>query len=149
MTTLQDDLLEIYNSLVLFNDDVLNTDRPIPITVWYEKDSRLLAFENRGKSVRLPLAHYYTLALEDLDGNPSYLLPSDYDKLMYNLRKLIISGELIKERTCLSPENYGFDIYAVNPKEAWKGPDLVGSVRFVSGTGRIFKWITKIKYKLS
>lgn len=148
MTTLQNDLLEIYNSLVLFSDDIIKNDRPGPISVWFEKDARLLTFEYKGKSARLPLPNYYSLALEELE-KPTYLLPNDYDLLMYNLQKLINSGKLIEDRTCLSPENYGFDVYAVNLREAWKGPDLIGSVRFVSGNSWLFKLITKIKYNLS
>lgn len=146
MTVLQNDLLEIYNSLVQFSDLIIKNDFPTPIKVYYEKDSRLLVFENKGVSVRLWNAVYYTLGLESLY-EPTYLLPEDYDSLMYNLQSLINSGELIKDRTCLSPENYGFSIYATNLKEQWKGPELKGNIKFVSGTSWLFKLIVKFKYK--
>ena len=67
---------------------------------------------------------------------------------MSNLLSLLNSGELIKDRTALSPENYGFDIYAVNMRELQKGPDVIGRVRFISGTSWLFKFIVKRKYKL-
>jgi hypothetical protein len=147
MTTLQNDLLEIYNSLVAFSDTTIKSSFAIPITVTYEKDSRLLVFEQKGISVRLGLPVYYCLALDELT-KPTYLLPEDYDYLMYNLMTLIQSGELIKERTALSPENYGFDVYAVNLRELWKGPEVIGKVRFVSGNSWFFKFLVKRKYKI-
>lgn len=147
MTTLQNDILEIYNSLVVFSDNTVKSSFPIPIKVWYESDSRLLVLEQRGNSVRIGLPVYYCLALEELK-KPTYLLPEDYDYLMSNLLSLLNSGELIKERTILSPENYGFDIYATNIRELWKGPDIIGRIRFVSGTSWLFKFIVKRKYKL-
>ena len=147
MTTLQNDLLEIYNSLVAFSDSTVKSRFAIPITVHYEKESHLLVFEQKGISVRLGLPVYYCLGLEDIE-KPTYLLPEDYDFLMYNLMTLIQSGELIKERTLVSPENYGFDIYSVNLREFWKGPDIIGKVRFVSGNSWLFKFLVRRKYKL-
>lgn len=147
MTTLQNDILEIYNSLVVFSDNTVKSSFPTPIKVWYEADSRLLVLEQKGNSVRIGLPVYYCLALEDLK-KPTYLLPEDYDYLMSNLLSLLNSGELIKDRTVLSPENYGFDVYATNIRELWKGPDIIGRVRFVSGTSWLFKFIVKRKYKL-
>ena len=147
MTTLQTDLLEIYNSLVAFNEKTIKSNFPKPILVRFEKASNLLVFEQAGTSVRLGLTNYYCLALEDLE-KPTYLLPEDYDYLMANLSQLINSGELLKDRTALSPENYGFDIYGVNLQELWKGPDKLGTVRFVSGTSWLFKFLVKRKYKL-
>jgi hypothetical protein len=114
--------------------------------VKYEPDSRLLTFEYKGVSARLWNPVYYCLGLTELT-KETYLLPEDYDSLMYNLQQLINSGELIKDRVILSPENYGFDVYATNPKEIWKGPDIVGSVRFVSGNSWLFKLLTKFKYR--
>jgi hypothetical protein len=147
MTTLQNDLLEIYNSLVAFSDSTVKSSFAIPITVHYEKESHLLVFEQKGISVRLGLPVYYCLGLEDME-KPTYLLPEDYDFLMYNLMTLIQSGELIKERTLVSPENYGFDVYSVNLREFWKGPDVIGKVRFISGNSWLFKFLVRRKYKL-
>ena len=45
---------------------------------------------------------------------PTYLLPEDYDYLMSSMQSLIAGGKLIEDRTVLSPENYGFDIYSVD-----------------------------------
>lgn len=148
MTTLQNDLLEIYNSLVIFSDSTIKSGVfANPIKVFYEKDNRLLVFEQKGKSARLGIPTYYSLALENIQ-KPTYLLPQDYDYLMATLQSLIMSGELLKERTCLSPENYGFDLYAINLKEPTKGPDIIGRVRFISGNSWFFKWKTKLKYNL-
>lgn len=147
MTTLQNDLLEIYNSLVVFSSTTITTKFPKPIIVWYEKNSRLLVFEQSGKSVRLGIPIYYCLDLEGIQ-EKTYLLPKDYDYLMSTLQELINTGVLINNRTCLSPENYGFDIYGVNIKELWKGPDVLGRIRFVSGKSWLFKKITKRKFKL-
>lgn len=147
MTTLQNDILEIYNSLVDFSNSTVNTNFPIPIRVSYEKDSRLLVLEQKGKSVRIWLPVYYCLGLDSIKGY-TYLLPKDYDYLMSNLQYLIGSGELIKPRTCVSPENYGFDVYATESKELWKGPNIIGRVRFISGNSWIFKKFIEYKYKL-
>lgn len=144
-TTLQNDLLELYNLLVEFNGTTLKTAIPKPIKVTYIKDSRLLSFEQEGKMINTSIPIYYCLGLEDLE-KPTLLLPKDYDQMMGSLQYAIISGELIKPRTIISPENYGFDIYATNIRELWKGPDIISSIRFVSGVGRIFKLITKLKY---
>lgn len=147
MTTLQNDILEIYNSLVMFSSSTVNTNFPAPIKVSYEKDSRLLVLEQKGKSVRVGLPVYYSLGLDTIKGY-TYLLPKDYDYLMSTLQYLISSGELIKPRTCVSPENYGFDVYATDQRQLWKGPEIIGSVRFISGNSWIFKKLTKYKYKL-
>ena len=148
MTTLQDDIMEIYNNLLIFNEDTIVSKFPIPITVSFEKASNSILFEQRGKSCRLGLPLYYCLGLDDIAENKTYLLPQDYDYLMSTLSDLVASGELLKERTCLSPENYGFDVYSVNLKEFWKGPSIIGSVRFISGTSWLFKFITRRKYRL-
>lgn len=147
MTTLQTDILEIYNSLVIFSNDTLKSNFPKPIKVWYEKDSRTVTFEQGGKTVRSGLLVYYCLALEDLK-KPTYLLPKDYDYLMYNMLNAINSGKLLEDRTCLSPENFGFDIFSVNMKEMYKGPDVIASMRIISGNSWFFKLRTKFKYSL-
>lgn len=149
MTTLQNDLLEIYNTLVIFSKSTLDPGVFInpPIIVHYERDSRLLVFEQKGLSARIGIPAYYSLALEDIQ-KPTYLLPEDYDYLMSTLQNLIISGELLRERTCLSPENYGFNIYSVNLKDPQKGPEVIGKIRFISSNSWFFKWKVRRKYKL-
>ena len=147
MDILQNDLIEIYNSLVVFSQETVNTPRPKPIKVYYEKESRLLVFEQGGNSVRLWTPIYYVRGLEDLE-KPTYLLPEGYDLLMSELKFIIDSGLLLKDRTILSPENYGFDIYGTDLKELWKGPEIKASIRFISVKGWLFRWNTKRKYKL-
>lgn len=143
---LQEDLIELYNSLVSFSKTTVDTNIPCPIKVRYEKDSRMIVFEQKGISVRSNIPVYYCLGLEDLE-EPTYLLPEDYDYSMATLRDLINSGKLLEDRTTLSPEDYGFDIYAVNMSEMWKGPGIIGSVRIVSGVSWWFKFKTKRKYR--
>lgn len=147
MTTLQNDILEIYNSLVVFSDNTIKSNFPTPILVHYETQSRMLVFEQKGNSVRLMLPVYYCLDLESIE-KPTYLLPEDYDYLMSTLQSLISSGELIKTRTCVSPENIGFNVFAVNQKEFHKGPNIIGMVKFISGNSWLFKLFTKLKYRL-
>lgn len=147
MTTLQNDILEIYNSLVIFNKETVESKFPIPIRVYFDEKLNSLVFEQKGVSTRLSLPLYYSLALDDLK-KPTYLLPKDYDYLMSTLQGLLGSGVLIRDRVCVSPENYGFDIYCIDLKEFKKGPDLLGQVRFISGNSWIFKFLTKRKYKV-
>jgi hypothetical protein len=144
---LLEDIKEIYNSLIIFNEDIIESPRPQPIKVYYEKDSRLLVFELKGKSVRLWTPIYYSLGLDNLI-KYTYLLPEGYDYLMSELKRIIDSGLLIKDRTVLSPENYGFDIYAVNQNELWKGPEIKANIIFISGHGWLFRWLVRRKYKL-
>jgi hypothetical protein len=147
MTKLQDDLIEIYNNLVMFNKETLLSDNPTPITVKFDKDSNSIEFSQKGQMIRMGLPIYYSLGLSDIK-TPTYLLPDDYDYLMESLGSLIASGKLLEDRVSLSPENYGFDVYAINMREFWKGPEIIGSVRFISGNSWIFRLITKLKYKL-
>lgn len=146
---LQGDILEIYNSLTQFSKTTVQTDDPSPISVWFDEEGigSPLVFEQKGIMVRLRLPIYYCLGLEDLK-KKTYLLPEDYDSLMSSLQKIIYDDRILDERTCLSPENYGFDVYAVNKNEFTKGPEIVGKVRFISGNSWFFKVITKWKYKL-
>lgn len=140
MTTLQEDILDIYNALVVFNNETLISPFPKPISVRFE--TQAIIFEQAGKLVRLPILNNYCLDLTSI--KKSYLFPRDYDYLMHNLQLAINSGKLLKERTTVSPENYGFDIYAVNPREEFKGPDILSQIRFVSGNS----WFTRLKAKL-
>ena len=146
VSMLQSDFLEIYNSLVMFSDATVKSNLPIPIKVHYEKDSRLLVFEQHGKSARLYLPIYYCLDLDSIQ-KPTYLLPEDYDYLMSTLQNLIGSGILLKERVLCSPENCGMDIYSIRPENFNEGLDIIGVIRFISGNSWFFKWRVKRKYK--
>ena len=147
MTELQSDILEIYNSLVPFSKTTITTKFPKPIEVWYEKNTGLMVFEQKGISVRIRQLVYYCLDLEELQ-KKTYLLPNDYDYLMSTLKELINSGRLLDGRTCLSPENFGFDIYGVNLRELWKGPEILGKLKFISGNSWFFKRLVKRRFKL-
>lgn len=144
---LQEDLIEFYNSLVVFSKTTVDTNLPRPIVVRFEKDSRLVVFEQGSISVRTNIPVYYSLGLEELDNKPTYLLPDDYDYMMSTLKDLIGSGKLLGDRTILSPEDFGFDIYSTTLSELWKGPRIIGQVRFISGISWWFKFKTKRKYK--
>jgi len=96
MVTLQNDLLEIYNNLVEFSKTTVLTDRPIPITVKYEKDGvgSPLLLEQKGISVRLRLPIYYCLGLDSIK-KPTYLLPDDYNYLMSTLQSMIADDRIL------------------------------------------------------
>lgn len=143
---LQSDFLEMYNSLVMFSDDTVKSNLPRPIKVHYEKETRLLVFEQGGKSARLYLPIHYCLDLDSIQ-KPTYLLPEDYDYLMSTLENLIKSGVLLRDRILCSPENCGMDIYGIRPENYNEGLDLLGTVRFISGNSWFFKWRVKRKYK--
>lgn len=147
VSLLQNDFLEIYNSLVMFSDDTVKSNLPSPIKVHYEKDTRLLVFEQKGKSARLYLPIYYCLDLDSIQ-KPTYLLPEDYDYLMSTLQSLITSGILLQSRTLCSPENYGMDIYSTRLENLNEGLDLIGVIRFISGNSWFFKWKVKRKYRI-
>lgn len=146
MTTIQNDLLDIYNNLVIFSKATLQEEIQRPIVVKFDKEFNSVVFEQQGNSVRLSLPIYYSLGLDSI--KETYLLPKDYDSLMSNLSRLVASGKLLEDRVCLSPENYGFDIYYVDMKQFWKGPEIIGRIRFISGNSWLFKFITKIKYEI-
>jgi hypothetical protein len=67
---------------------------------------------------------------------------------MQSLSGVIGSGKLLEDKLCISPENYGFDIYLIDFKEFWKGPDKIATVRFVSGNSWVFRMLVKFKYKI-
>lgn len=152
MNVLQTDLLEIYNNLTEFSKAVAQAENPAPIRVWFDRDGieSPLVFEHKGTMVRLRLPIYYSLGLEDLAGkeNCSYLLTEDYKYLMTTLSESIYDSRVLEDRGFIvSPENYGFDLYAIDLKEFQKGLSLVGRVRFVSSNSWWFKLITKWKFK--
>lgn len=144
---IQDDLIELYNSLLVFNKNTITADNPIPIKVSFDKSSNSLVFDQKGFTVRTALPIYYSLGLNDIK-KPTYLLPRDYDYLMQSLSGIVSSGKLLEDKLCISPENYGFDLYLIDLREFWKGPDKIGTIRFISGNSWIFRQIVKFKYKL-
>lgn len=146
LVRLQDDLIETYNALTSFSKSTVPSE-PIKVRLDREGVGSPLVFELKGTTVRLRFPIYYCLGLEDLE-KPTYLLPKDYVKMMDSLQNLIMNPLIIEERTCLSPENYGFDIYAIDPKQFNKGLGVIGSVRFISGNSWLFKLLVKWKYKL-
>lgn len=145
MTKLQEDMLEIYNSFVIFSKETLEGPVPIPIKVTYDKEYKSLVYTQRGKTLYLQIPNYYSMDLLDIED--SFLLPEDYDYNMSTLGTLISNGVLIKERTTVAPMKYGFDIYSPDLGKLELGSQVVGKIRFVSSCNPIWKWITNRKYK--
>lgn len=148
MSVLQDDLLEMYNNLTEFSKAVAQAEDPVPIKVWFDKEGieSPLVFEHKGTTVRLRLPIYYCLALEELLGKGSYLLAEDYKYLMDTLMSVIHDNRILDNRGILvSPENYGFDVYAIDITQFQKGLELIGRVRFITSNDWWFK--AKVKWK--
>lgn len=147
MTKLQDDLLQIYNALVVFSKSTLNDVIPTPIVVTYREEHNALVFKQKGKEVMLQVLNYYCGYLKNI--KKTYLLPKDYDILMGNLSDIIGSGKLLEDRVLVSPEPYGFEIYMTDSRttEFKKGPTLLSTCRFVTDNSWFFRMITKFRYK--
>lgn len=147
MTKLQDDLLQIYNALVVFSKSTLNDVIPTPIVVTYQEEHNALVFKQKGKEVMLQVLNYYCGYLKNI--KKTYLMPKDYDILMGNLSDIIGSGKLLEDRVLVSPEPYGFEIYMTDSRttEFKKGPVLLSTCRFVTDNSWFFRMITKYRYK--
>lgn len=147
MVRLQDDILGVYNSLTDFSANTLLSPVKLPIRVTYSESLNALCFEQKGLKVAISVLNHYCRDLKDL--KDTYLYPEDYDKLMSSLSGLIGSGVLLHDRICLSPEEYGFSLYDTERQSALlkKGPQLLTSIRFVTGNSWIFKKVTQFKYK--
>ena len=147
MTKLQDDLLQIYNALVVFSKSTLDDVIPRPIVVSYLPEHNSIKFRQNGKEVMLQVLNYYCGFLKNI--KTTYLMPKDYDILMGNLSLIIGSGKALEDRILVSPELYGFDIYMTDSRttEISKGPQLLCSCKFVSDNSWLFRLMTKLKYK--
>lgn len=147
MVRLQDDILQIYNTLTDFSKNTLLAPHQLPIKVEFSDSLNSLTFEQLGLKVALPVLNYYCLGLKNL--TKTYLLPKDYDSLMDSMMRVIESGALIHDRVCLSPKNYGFQILDTPQTTILlkEGPQLVADIKFVSGTSWLFKKLTKLKYE--
>lgn len=143
MRLLADDLIEIYNNLQEFSKSIVEVEKPSPIKVWFDKESidSPLVFKLSSTTVRVRFPIYYCLALEDLEDEGAYLLPKDYQDLMWSLHKIIYDNRILGDRVCVSPENYGFDIYSINPENFQGGLEIIGRVRFI--TPRSTSWLYK------
>lgn len=145
MTKLQEDLLEIYNSLVIFAKETLEGPIPIPIKVTYDLEHKALVYTQRGKTLYLQMPNNYSMSLSEI--KDSFLLAEDYDYNMSTLSSLIGSGVLLKERTTVAPMKYGFDLYATDPMKIELGAQVIGRIRFVSSCNPLWKWYINKKYK--
>ena len=67
MTKLQEDMLEIYNSFVIFSKETLEGPVPIPIKVTYDKEYKSLVYTQRGKTLYLQIPNYYSIDLLDIN----------------------------------------------------------------------------------
>lgn len=139
MTRLQDDLLGLYNELVEFKNNS-------PIKVTFEDNMNSLSFEQDGKKIYSQVPLWYGGKINEI--KDTYLVPKDFDYLLGILNQLLQDGIFIKDRVCISPEIYGFDVYLTdsNTLKFRNGPVLLGQIRFCSGNSWIFKKLTKIKY---
>lgn len=142
-----DDLKGLYNDLTTFSKTTIESQFPKPIKVQFSKEYNALCFEQEGKLIFSQIPTHYCLGLwEDIGKEPTWLLPEDYDALMSNLYAVIMDpkGYLLRDRTCLSPQLYGFDIYVQDPNQMWKGPEIIASLRFISGKNWLWKkWISR------
>lgn len=147
MTRLQDDILQIYNTLTDFSKNTLLAPIQLPIKVGYSDSLNSLTFEQRGLKVTLPILNYYCKDLKNLQD--TYLIPKDYDFLMDSLTRMIESGALLHDRVCLSPERFGFKIFDTTPITTLlrEGPQLISEVRFVSGNSWLFRKLIKLRYE--
>lgn len=147
MIRLQDDILNIYNSLTDFSANTLLSPVKLPIRVTYSESLNALCFEQKGLKIAISILNYYCRELNNLRN--TYLYPEDYDRLMSSLSGLISSGVLLHDRICLSPDKYGFSLYDTEQKITLlkKGPQLLTSIKFVSGNSWFFKKVTQFRYK--
>lgn len=143
MTKLQEDLLGIYNSLVTFNAETITSPFPKPIKVRFEKEGNFLVFEQKNNVVNLFQPIYYCLDLSKV--KPTLIMPQDFDVLMYNLQAAITSGACLKDRVCLKPTEFGFDIYNTNENELTKGPQMVATCKFITSNNWLFRAISEWK----
>lgn len=146
MTRLQDDLLGLYNDLVNLSKATLENKIQQPIKVTFEENMNSLSFEQAGKKIYSQVPLYYGGKIKEI--KDTWLLPKDYDYLMGTLSQLLQDGILIKDRVCISPEVYGFDVYLTdqNTLKFKNGPVLLGQVRFCSGNSWLFKKLIHYKY---
>lgn len=147
MVRTQDDILQIYNSLTDFSKNTLLSPVQLPIKIEFSESLNSLTFEQQGMKVSIPVLNFYCKNLKYL--HETYLLPRDYDYLMDSLSRIIESGVLLENRVCISPVDYGFEVYNTKPQTALlkEGPQLIGRLKFVSGVSWIFRKITKLKYE--
>lgn len=138
MNKYQEDLLEIYNSLTVFNENY-------PVGVTYNKDLRNVVMIQKGISVNVPKLNHYCLGLSRI--NKKVLSPRDFDNLMGQLKKLIESGALNYDRLLISPVRYGFKIYRRMNSTQFE-PIQIADLKIITSGGLIFKLVTsKRMYK--
>lgn len=132
MNKYQEDLLDVYNSLTVFNENY-------PVGVTYNKDLRNIVMIQKGVSVNIPKLNHYCLELSKI--NKCILKPRDFDSFMWQLKKLIESGSLNYDRLLFSPKKYGFDIFRRMNSTQFE-PIKIASLRIITSGGLIFKLIT-------
>lgn len=147
MTKLQEDIIDIYNTLADFSKDTLLAPVQLPIRVGYSESLNSLTFEQRGRKVSIPVLNYYCKNLKLI--KETYLIPADYDLLMGSLTRIIDSGSLLNDRVCISPVKYGFEVFETKPtfQLVKEGPQMIGKVRFISGNSWLFKKLIKLRYE--
>ena len=78
MITLQEDLLDLYNSLVSFSAKTLDQRTPCPLTISFKEEENTLVVEQGGDSIRLRLPLYYCLGLDTLKKPSAIILRNFY-----------------------------------------------------------------------
>lgn len=138
MNVYQEDLLEIYNSLTVFNENY-------PVGVTYNKDLRNIVMIQKGISVNVPKLNHYCLELNRI--SKKVLSPKDFDNLMGQLKRLIESGVLNYDRLLVSPDKYGLKIYRRMNSTQFE-PIQIAEIKIITTGGIIFNLITsKRMYK--
>lgn len=137
MNVYQEDLLEIYNSMTIF-------DVNLPVIVKYNDDLKSISMEQRGISVNLPLLNHYCLDIEKI--KRTVLLSKDFDKLMSRMEKLIKSSMMNYDRLLISPKKYGFSIYR-RTNSIQYSPIKIEDFEFISSNGFFFRLLVNFKYR--
>ena len=142
MLRLQEDIIDVYNSLTEFSDNTLMNG--LPIRVRYEESMNAVSFEQRGKKVVIQSLNYYCENLKFLN---TYILPIEYDNLMQSLATLIGSGIMIRERLLVAPKAYGFDLYETDGMNLKEGPQKLASIELVFWNSWFFRKYVELIYK--
>lgn len=131
------DLLELYNNLIHVKVD-------IPVGVTYSKRNRCLVFTQYGWRMDTSVLNYYCKDLVKI--KRTVLMPNDLKTLLDTMKSVIESGNLKNDRILVSPIKYGFEIYKSNPYNLTLGPIRLGSFKFVSNNGWIYRMVVNRLY---
>lgn len=132
------DLLELYNNLI-------NVKVDLPVGVMYSKPNRCVVFTQYSWRMDVSMLNYYCSDLVKI--KRTILLPEDLRKLLDNLKLLINSPMITKDKVLVSPTKYGFNVYRTNPNNLSLGPIKLGEIKLISSNNWLFRKIVNIRYK--